>query len=223
MDNVKRFKGIIILLVLGVSLWSCLPASAREYSFNKNPQYDTYGTQNINHNGLYLGAGMGLEIPTGPDLDGFATGAGWTFRIGYQFIRNLAIELGYHQSLGGFALSGASGNWSFLELPFFDVKPMIPLTVNSDLYFIVGVAYADDSLSVSSPVNVTITLGPSFGFDLGMGYEHYIGAHISLGGEVIYHNLTATNVSSSLGGSSTLSSAANGSSTSVNFAFLYHF
>ncbi len=45
----------------------------------------------------------------------------------------------------------------------------------------------------------------------------------SFGGEVIYHNLTSTKYSLSPGVSSTLSFAENGSSTSINFAFLYHF
>lgn len=50
----------------------------------------------------------------------------------------------------------------------------------------------------------------------------HIGAQISLGGEIIYHKLTSTNVSASPGGSITLPYAEKGSSTSVNFAFLYH-
>ena len=178
--------------------------------------------QQVSHRGLYLGGGLGVEVPTGPDLDGFSTGVGWAVRIGYQFMKNLAIELGYNQGVGSFSYSGVTGTWSFLELPYLDIKPIIPLSSASDLYFLVGVSYADDNVAITNP-SVTVTLGPNIGFDLGIGYEYYITHNWSLGGEIIYHNLTSTKLSASPGGSSTLPYAENGSATSVNFAFLYHF
>ncbi len=178
--------------------------------------------QPVSHRGLYLGGGLGVDIPTGPDQNGYSTGLGWSIRIGYQFIRNLGIELGYDQGVGSFSNQGATGTWSFLELPYLDLKPIIPLSLNSDLYFLAGVSYADNSISFSNP-NTTFTLGPDFGFDLGLGYEYYITNNWSLGGELIYHHLTSTSVSLSPGGSVTLPYAMDGSATSVNFAFLYHF
>ncbi len=219
----KESKVAILVLILSMSLWLCSTAFANPYSLYNTNSQKPYQAQDINHNGLYLGAGIGVEIPTGPDLDGFSTGGGWTIRIGYQFIRNLAVELGYHQGVGNASLNGVTGNWSFLEVPYLDVKPLIPLSSDSDLYFLVGITYVEDNAVISHPESVTATLGPNIGFDLGVGYEHYIGAHWSLGGEVIYHNLTSTKYSLSPGGSSTLPYAENGSSTSINFAFLYHF
>lgn len=69
-------------------------------------------------------------------------------------------------------------------------------------------------------------LGPDAAFNLGIGYEHYIGVHWSIGGEIIYHNFISEKGSIEQSGqttSGTLPYPVDGSVTSVNFAFLYHF
>jgi hypothetical protein len=218
-----RQNVVFFALVLSISFFLCSTAFA---GFFNNGSRRTYPTQGGEHTGLYVGSGLGLEVPTGPDKGGFSTGFGWAVRIGYQFIRNLAVELGYDQGIGNISQNGATGTWDFMELPYIDIKPIIPLSSASDLYFLVGIAYADNSASITNP-NFTVTLGPDIGIDLGVGYEYYITNNWSLGGEVIYHYLTTTKLSvasTSLGVSITRSSsAADGSATSANFAFLYHF
>ena len=195
--------------------------------------YDV-ATANNNHTGFYLGAGTGYDIPAGPDEDGYGLGIGWTLKLGYQFIRYLAIEGGYHQSLGSFnqqnnTSSGTQswqGLWTFIEIPFIELKPIIPLSLRNNLYFILGIANAGFEMATSNlPSNVTIS---SFGtgYDFGMGFEGYITNHISLGGELIYHNFTNNKFNASgggLNGSVTTPYNLNMSFTSLNFSFLYHF
>lgn len=214
---------MIFTLFLSVILSFCSTA----YAGYNNGAAGSYPLQNANHSGLYLGGGLGLEVPTGPDKDGFSTGFGWAIRVGYQFIRNLAVELGYDQGIGNISQNGATGTWDFMELPFIDIKPIIPLSSASDLYFLIGVAYADNSAAITTPINLTLTLGPDIGIDLGIGYEYYITSSWSLGGEIIYHYLASTKVSVTSSTPGVLitrpSSASDGSATSLNFAFLYHF
>ena len=210
-------KKTILLVAVTIIM---IGLTVRAYAGYYQPQ-QRYNQQ-ASHRGLYLGGGLGVEVPTGPDQNGYSAGFGWAIRIGYQFIKNLAVELGYDQGVGSLSDQGVTGSWSFLELPYLDIKPIIPLSLNSDLYFLAGVSYADNSASVTNP-SVTFTLGPDIGFDLGIGYEYYITNNWSLGGELIYHHLTSTSASASPGGSVTLPYAVDGSATSVNFAFLYHF
>ena len=195
--------------------------------------YDV-ATANNNHTGFYLGAGTGYDIPAGPDESGYGLGLGWTLKLGYQFIRYLAIESGYHQSLGSFnqqnnTPSGTQswqGLWTFVEIPFIELKPIIPLSLRNNLYFILGIANAGFEMATTNlPSNVTIS---SFGtgYDFGMGFEGYITNHISLGGELIYHNFTNNKFNASgggLNGSVTTPYNLNMSFTSLNFSFLYHF
>ncbi len=217
-----RQNVVFFALVLSISFCFCSTAFAGYY----NRSQGTYQAQGTDHAGLYVGAGLGLEIPTGPDKDGFATGYGWAIRVGYQFIRNLAVELGYNQGIGNISQNGTTGTWDFMELPYINIKPIIPLSSASDLYFLVGIAYADNTAAITNP-SFTVTLGPDIGIDLGIGYEYYITNNWSLGGEVIYHYLASTksSVTSSIPGVSITrpSSASDGSATSVNIAFLYHF
>ena len=217
-------KIVFFILVFSMSFYFYSTAFAGYYN---NGSKGTYQIQQENHIGLYLGGGLGLEIPTGPDKDGFATGYGWAIMVGYQFIRNLAVELGYDQGIGSISQNGTTGTWDFMELPYINIKPIIPLSSASDLFFLVGVAYANDNDAITTPINLTLTLGPDIGIDLGLGYEYYITNNWSLGGEVIYHYLTSTKISvasTSPGVTITRpSSALDGSATSVNFAFLYHF
>lgn len=209
-------KAVLSLMVL-VIIFGFTVSTHADYD---QPQ-QRYNHQ-VSHLGLYLGGGLGSELPVGDCTEGVLAGFGWAIRIGYQFMKYLAVELGYNQGVGSISNNGVTGIWSFVELPYLDIKPNIPLSSASDLYFLVGIADADNSVAWRNP-NITYTLGPDIGADFGIGYEYYITNNWSLGGEIIYHYLASKKESQSPGGSITPHSAQDGSATALNFVFLYHF
>ncbi len=208
---------ILILSTLLIGFFSLPSAMADDL-------HQLYG---VNHNGLYIGGGGGLEIPTGPDEDGFSTGIGGAFMIGYQFIKNLAAEIGINQGMGLYNSSGIPGTWSFADIFCFDIKPIIPLSSGSNLHFIVGIAYAGDLFGntvTATNSSAIAQLGPGTGIDLGIGYEHYItNSSWSLGGEIIYHHVTSKQATDNSGYSYILPYPENASATSINFTFIHHF
>ena len=208
-----------VFFLLGLSLWFSPAAFA---GYHNNSSRETYRTPGLNRSGLYLGGGLGSVLPVGDGTEGVIAGGGWAIRIGYQFIQNLAVELGYNQGVGSISNNGVSGIWSFVELPCLDVKPILPLSSASAIYLLLGITYAENSVAWKNP-DITYTLGPDIGADLGIGYEYYVSRNWSLGGEIIYHHLTSTKESISPGGPITLRSPQDGSATSLKFAFLYHF
>ncbi len=194
---------------------------------------------NSDHAGFYVGGTLGgVDIPTGRDENGISSGFNWTIKGGYQFSRNLAVETGYHLSVGmyntpysgQFGTQTTEGSWSFMEMqfpfPFIDLKPIIPLNSSSDLYFIAGVSY-DLFQIVTSNLDNNITYSSTgLGYKAGIGYECYIMGHISLGGELIYHHFTHNRFTVRSNGTSetvTYPYNLNMSFTSLNFVFLYHF
>ncbi len=218
----KLLKRVSLIFILSFITMSAMLVSGASAS------YRGYRVTAINedHTGFYLGTALGADLPTGPDEDGFSAGFGWTIRLGYQFIRNLAIELGYHQSVGVFSSQGIKGTWSFIQLPFIDLKPIIPLSPVSDLYFILGIANTGFARATSNLSSNGTSSSFATGFDLGIGYEGYVTNHISLGGELIYHNLTNNKFSvggGGLSGTITTPYNLNMSFTSLIFSFLYHF
>ena len=212
-------KQKVVFFLFGLSL--CFSSTAFA-GYHNNRSQETYQTPERNYTGLYLGGGLGSVLPVGDGTEGVIAGGGWAIRVGYQFMKNLAVELGYNQGVGSISNNGVTGIWSFVELPCLDIKPILPLSPASDLYLLLGITYADNSVAWKNP-NITYTLGPDIGADLGIGYEYYISRTWSLGGEIIYHHLTSTKESISPGGSITLHSPQDGSATSLKFAFLYHF
>ncbi|MCL4558502.1 MAG: porin family protein [Deltaproteobacteria bacterium] len=206
------------------------------FIFNASTGYAGYdtATANNNHTGFYLGAENGYDIPTGPDEDGYIFGFGGALKLGYQFMRNLALELGTHAALGSITIQGntpsgtqtAEGSWFFFQFPFLDLKPIIPLSVRNNLYFIAGIALSGFLNQTTNQPPTTAITSTGAGYDIGMGFEGYITNHISLGGEMVYHNFTNNKFNISSGGVSenvTGPYIVNMSFTSLNFVFLYHF
>lgn len=197
--------------------------------------YDA-ATANNKHTGFYLGGTLGgYDVPTGPDEDRYGLGFNWEFRLGYQFIRYLAVEGSYHQSVGSFTnrnyatssgTQSANGAWSFLEIAVLDIKPIIPLNRRNNLYFIAGFGPAAFVSKTSNlPSNISISSSGT-AFDIGMGFEGYVTNHLSLGGELVYHNFTNNSFTVSGGpvsGDITTPYNLNMSFTSLNFVCLYHF
>lgn len=194
---------------------------------------------NKSHAGFYLGGTPGgLDIPTGPDEDGYTPGFQWTIKAGYQFTRFLAIETGYHIS-GSLNNSSSSTlsrtqsteiRWFFQELqfplPLADVKPIIPISSTTNLYFILGIAYYDFEVDTTNLANNMTYSADGWGYNLGLGYESYIINHISLGCKLIYHYFRNNKVDVNAAGQSetvTYPYQINMSFVSLNFVFLYHF
>jgi Outer membrane protein beta-barrel domain len=227
---VKLFKQSILIFITTFILTFAM------FFFSVSRSHAGYDatTANNNHTGFYLGAGTGIDIPSGPDEDGYGAGISWTGRLGYQFIRNLAIEGSFHESLGSFnqqdntspGAPSVVGDWIFADLSFLDLKPIIPLNLRNNLYFIVGIAF-DGFIYKTYNLSPNTTISSfGLGYDLGMGYEGYITNHISLGGELVYHNFTNNRFAMSSNGqneSVTTPYNINMSFTSLNFSFLYHF
>ena len=208
-----------VFFLLGLSLWFSPAAFA---GYHNNSSRETYRTPGHDRSGLYLGGGLGSVLPVGDGTEGVIAGGGWAIRIGYRFMENLAVELGYNQGVGSISNNGVTGIWSFVELPCLDVKPILPLSSASAIYLLLGITYAENSVAWKNP-DITYTFGPDIGADLGMGYEYAVNYNWSLGGEIIYHHLTSTKESIRPGGPITLRSPRDGSATSLKFAFLYHF
>lgn len=210
------------------------------FSFNASLVHAGYDVASANnkHTGFYFGGTLGgLDIPTGPDEDGYSLGFNWELRVGYQFLRYLAIEGNFHESSGSFnhvqynTLSGAqeaNGLWYFIDGEVLDLKPIIPLSLRNNLYFIVGFSrayFSSESSNLSS--NVTIS-SHGIAYEIGMGFEGYVTNHISLGGELVYHNfinntftVDGAPVNGNIGDITTPYDL-NMSFTSLNFVFLYH-
>lgn len=210
MKNIVQFTSIMVATLLTVSF--CMTPSVFAGD----------------HNGLYVGVGAGIDNPTGPNEDGYSLAPGWTIRGGYQFIDYLALELGYDQGIGRFSSpQNLNGSWSFMELPYLNVKPIIPLNKTNNIYFLIGGGYVNRVLQTSN-VNpkMTYTANPNIGIDLGIGYEGYLTSYLSLGAEVIYHYFTYDKINVSGGGTNTTVSlpiSSDGSTTSVNITLLYHY
>ncbi len=217
----RKGKQRIVCFVLILSLILSTP-SAVFAGYDDSGSKSTYQNWESQSTGLYLGGGLGSVLPVGDGTEGVIAGGGWAIQIGYQFIKNLEVELGYNQGVGSISNNGVTGIWNFVELLCFDIKPIIPLSSAGDLYLLVGITYAENSVAWKRP-NITNTLGPALGADSGIGYEYYMTHNWSLGGEIIYHHLTSTKESISPGGSITLHSPKDGSATSLKFMALYHF
>ena len=147
--------------------------------------------------------------------------------FGYQFINNLAVETGINEGIGLYNSNGIAGSWAIADIFYLDIKPIISLSSGSNLHFIVGIAYAGDLFGntvTATNSSAIAQLGPSTGFDFGIGYEHYItDSSWSLGAEVIYHYFTSRMAMENSGLSIILPYAENGSATAVNFTFIHHF
>lgn len=204
--------------------------------FSVSTSYAGYdaATANNNHTGFYLGAESGYDIPTGPDEDGYNLGVGGSLKLGYQFIRYLALELGMNLAFGNINLNEntptgtqtTEGLWLLMQLPFLNLKPIIPLGVRNNLYFIIGVAMNGFENQTTNQSPNTVILSTGGGFNLGMGYEGYVTNHISLGGEILYHNFSNTKFQVNSGAGNvdvTTPYSINMSFTAMNFVFLYHF
>ncbi len=213
----------LVLAVIPLVVCTLLVSNAHA-RYQHYPAYSAYSYQ-FQRTGLYLGGSLGFDTPEGPDQQGMYTGVGWSFSVGYEFIPQLALELGYHQSVGDFSTYAANGTWTFFQIPYLHLKPMIPLP-NSNLYFIIGLGY-DGAQSTTNDLQYNITTssyGP--GVDLGFGYEWYVTPNFTLGGETIYHYYSNNTFTVSGGGASgTVTSPyeVNMSYTSWNFTLLYHF
>ncbi len=191
----------------------------RQYPPNNGYSYEDRRT------GLYMGGSLGFDTPEGSSQQGMYVGFGWTFKFGFQFIPELALEFDYHESFGNFSDYGVDGTWTFLQLPAFAIKPMIPLP-SSDLYFIAGLSYDFlQNTTTNLPINGSLSSnGP--GYDVGMGYEWYITPNATFGGEAIYHYYSNNTFTASGGGvSSTFASNyyQDMSFTSWNLNLAYHF
>lgn len=221
--NLLKTNGVyklhIIINIIILTLVIFISSASAGYLGNQTKQINK-----TDHIGLYIGGGIGGELPTGPDEDGLLGGFGWTLKLGYQFIKNLALEIGYHQSVGSFSSLGVEGGWSFIQFPFLDLKPIIPMTSDSNLYFIIGIANTGCAQATSnlSPNVTSSSFG--VGFDFGMGVEEYVTPNVTLSGEFIYHNFTNDKFHrSDISGTLTSHYEINMSFSSVNFTVLYHF
>ena len=153
------------------------------------------------HTGLYIGVGLGVNTPQGPDTGDpnmFSYAPAWEAKIGWDIVRYFGIEIGYEQGLGGMN----NGAWTYMELPYGNLKFHIPAN-HSVFSFIVGVSNAQwamvqgDSSALSN-----ILSGSSFTttnklsandvvLNFGIGYDWYMSSDWSLGGELIYHYFTS--------------------------------
>lgn len=211
----------IIFMTILISVFLSCPVYAESNSGH------SAATQN--HRGAYIGAGIGADMPVGPDQPGYATGTGWAIRVGYQFADYLALELGYDQGIGNLhdPIANADGSWNFIELPYLDLKPIIPINDTNEIYFLIGAAYGGIHQEASIPYYGNMIVDSKGAvFDLGVGYERYISKHLSLGGEIIYHHYSSDKAEITYNGvtqSWTYPQNEDGSATSFNLALLYHF
>ena len=153
------------------------------------------------HTGLYIGVGLGVNTPQGPDTGDpnmFSYAPSWEAKIGWDIVRYFGIEIGYEQGLGGMN----NGAWTYMELPYGNLKFHIPAD-NSVFSFIVGVSNAQWAMvQGDSSTLQNVLSGTSFtttnklsandvALNFGIGYDWYMSSNWSLGGELIYHYFTS--------------------------------
>ena len=170
------------------------PAEQRMLSMKK--AYQSYA-----HTGLYIGVGLGVNTPQGPDTGDpnmFSYAPAWEAKIGWDIVRYFGIEIGYEQGLGGMN----NGAWTYVELPYGNLKIHLPF--NDQVFsFIVGVSNAQWSMvQGDSSTLQNVLSGTSFtttnklsandlAINVGIGYDWYMSSNWSLGGELIYHYFTS--------------------------------
>ncbi|MCL4479774.1 MAG: hypothetical protein M1381_11905 [Deltaproteobacteria bacterium] len=170
------------------------PAEQRMLSMKK--AYQSYA-----HTGLYIGVGLGVNTPQGPDTGDpnmFSYAPAWEAKIGWDIVRYFGIEIGYEQGLGGMN----NGAWTYMELPYGNLKIHLPF--NDQVFsFIVGVSNAQWSMvQGDSSTLQNVLSGTSFtttnklsandlAVNAGIGYDWYFSSDWSLGGELIYHYFTS--------------------------------
>jgi len=154
------------------------------------------------HTGIYIGVGLGVDIPQGPDTadpNMFAYAPAWEAKIGWDIVRYFGIEVGYEQGLGAKESNGA---WTYLELPYGNIKIHLPF---SDHVFsiILGVSNAKWAMvQGDSSTFQKVLAGSTFtttnklsandvAINFGIGYDWYMSSDWSLGGELIYHYFTS--------------------------------
>ncbi|MGC8756798.1 MAG: hypothetical protein ACP5QW_09810, partial [bacterium] len=192
-----------------------------EESYNQSPtikkQSNPQKLTDIHaHTGLYIGVGLGVNIPQGPDTGDptmFSYAPAWEAKIGYDISRYFGIETGYEQGLGAMESNGA---WTYMELPYGNLKIHIPFDYQA-FSFIIGVSNAkwamvqgDSStlskvLSGSSFTTTNKLSANDLAINFGIGYDWYMSSDWSLGGELIYHYFTSV-VSGTVNGGTSYSS-----------------
>ncbi len=161
----------------------------------------TQGPISEDHRDFYIGTATGAYIPTGPDQPGYATGIGISFHVGYQFIKYLAAELGYHGESGAFNSNGVKGGWHLIEPVDVDIKPILPLSKWDNVYMVLGTGLGgyEDMVTEQIPGRTVGLQG--FIYNIGIGYERYLhDGHLSLSCAVVYHSFTGKQAISTVGG-----------------------
>ncbi|MCL4468692.1 MAG: hypothetical protein M1591_07150 [Deltaproteobacteria bacterium] len=163
--------------------------------------YLTRGPISEDHRDFYIGTATGAYIPTGPDQSGYATGVGISFHVGYQFIKYLSAELGYHGESGSFNSNGVKGGWQLIEPVDVDIKPILPLSAWDNVYMVFGTGFGgyDDRVIEQIPGRDVGLQG--FIYNIGIGYERYLhDGHFSISCAVVYRSFTSKQAISSVGG-----------------------
>ena len=167
------------------------------------------------HTGIYIGVGLGVNIPQGPDTADptmFSYAPSWEAKIGWDIVRNFGVEIGYEQGLGGMN----NGAWTYAELPYGNIKIHIPFD-DQAFSFILGISNAQWAMvQGDSSTLQNVLSGTSFtttnklsandlAINFGIGYDWYMSSNWSLGGELIYHYFTSV-ISGTVNGGTSYSS-----------------
>ncbi len=161
--------------------------------------YLTRGPISEDHRDFYIGTSLGAYKPTGPDQPGFATGFGLGIRVGYQFMKYLALEIGSNTESGDFNSSGTQGSWRLSEPIDLDVKPILPLSKWDNVYMVLGAGYGGYEDRVTQPIPGRFVDLTGFIYNIGMGYERYLhDGHLSISCAVVYHSFTSKHAISSI-------------------------
>ncbi len=181
---------------------SAQPNSAKQFhSTEQRMMSSKRATGSHAHTGLYIGVGLGVNTPQGPDTGDpnmYSYAPAWEAKIGWDIVRYFGIEIGYEQGLGGMY----NGAWTYVELPYGNLKIRLPF--NDQVFsFIVGVSNAQWATAQGDPSTLQDVLsGTSFtstnqlsandlAINAGIGYDWYMSSDWSLGGELIYHYFTS--------------------------------
>ena len=186
------YKKAAFIIIFFALLCGCSTAAVAGYL--------TQGPISADHRNFYIGTALGAYMPTGHDQSGYAAGAGISLRVGYQFMKYLSAEIGYHGEDGAFDSNGIRGSWQLIEPVDFDIKPILPLSAWEDIYIIFGTGLGGYEDRITTPIPGRFVDLTGFIYNIGMGYERYLhDGHLSISCAVVYHRFTSKQAISSIG------------------------